>query len=141
MAQHFLLSPEAKTLSLIKVLRTTDKAAENAFRSIRWAETDGEPICPECGCPEYYNLKSRPVWKCKGCKKTVLDHVRHDLSWPQVGPSRHPRSHRDIHKRRERHFSASNEPRPWRFLQLRFRSLPQDARSHSAGSRRGCSER
>ena len=69
MAQHFLLSPEAKTLSLVKVLRMTDKAAENAFRSIRWAETDGEPICPECGCPEYYNLKSRPVWKCKGCKK------------------------------------------------------------------------
>lgn len=69
MAQHFLLSPEAKTLSLIKVLRMTDKAAENAFRSIRWAETDGKPICPECGCPEHYNLKSRPVWKCKGCKK------------------------------------------------------------------------
>lgn len=69
MAQHFLLSPEAKTLSLVKVLRMTNKAAENAFRSIRWAETDGEPICPECGCIEHYNLKSRPVWKCKGCKK------------------------------------------------------------------------
>lgn len=69
MAQHFLLSPEAKTLSLVKVLRMTDKAAETAFRAIRWAETDGEAICPECGCLEHYNLKSRPVWKCKGCKK------------------------------------------------------------------------
>ncbi len=69
MAQHFLLSSEAKTLSLVKVLRMTDKAAENAFRSIRWVATDGEPICPECGCLEHYNLKSRPVWKCKGCKK------------------------------------------------------------------------
>ena len=69
MAQHFLLSPEAKTLSLAKVLRMSDKAAETAFRSIRWSETDGEPICPECGCIEHYDLKSRPVWKCKGCKK------------------------------------------------------------------------
>jgi transposase-like protein len=69
MSQHFLLSPAAKTLSLAKVLRMTDKAAEMAFRSIRWAEADGEPVCPECGCLEHYNLKSRPVWKCKGCKK------------------------------------------------------------------------
>lgn len=69
MAQHFLLSPAAKTLSLAKVLRMSDKEAETAFRAIRWVETDGEPVCPECGCLEHYNLKSRPVWKCKGCKK------------------------------------------------------------------------
>jgi len=69
MAQHFLLSPEAKTLSLAKVLRMSDKAAETAFRAIRWPETKGEPICPECGSVESYDLKGRPVWKCKGCKK------------------------------------------------------------------------
>ncbi len=69
MAQHFLLSTGARTLTLAKVLRMTDKAAEKAFRSIRWASTDGEPVCPECGCTEHYNLKSRPVWKCKGCHK------------------------------------------------------------------------
>jgi transposase-like protein len=69
MAQHFLLSPAAKTLSLVKVLRMSDKAAEKAFREIRWAETGGEPVCPECGCTEHYDLKSRPVWKCKGCGK------------------------------------------------------------------------
>ena len=69
MAQHFLLSPEAKTLSLAKVLRMSDTSAEKSFRAMRWPETDGEPICPECGCIEHYNLKSRPVWKCKGCSK------------------------------------------------------------------------
>lgn len=69
MAQHFLLSPAAKTLSLAKVLRMSDKEAEKAFRAIRWAETDGEPVCPECGSLEHYDLKSRPVWKCKGCAK------------------------------------------------------------------------
>ena len=69
MAQHFLLSPEAKTLSLAKVLRMSDADAKASFRAMRWPETDGEPICPECGCTEHYNLKSRPVWKCKGCSK------------------------------------------------------------------------
>jgi transposase-like protein len=66
-AQHFLLSPAAKTLSLAKVLRMTDKQAEEAFRAIRW--TNGEPVCPECGGTEHYDLKSRPVWKCKACSK------------------------------------------------------------------------
>jgi len=69
MAQHFLLSAEAKTLSIAKILRMSDADAERSFRAMRWPETDGEPICPECGCTEHYNLKSRPVWKCKGCSK------------------------------------------------------------------------
>ena len=69
MAQHFLLSPAAKTLTLAKVLRMSDKAAETAFRAIRWAETEGEPVCPECGSVESYDLKGRPVWKCKACAK------------------------------------------------------------------------
>jgi len=69
MAQHFLHSPAAKTLSLAKVLRMSDQEAETSFRMIRWADTEGEPVCPECGCLEHYNLKSRPVWKCKGCAK------------------------------------------------------------------------
>lgn len=69
MAQHFLLSPTAKTLSLAKVLRMSDKQAEASFRSIRWHETDGNPVCPTCGGVDHYNLKSRPVWKCKACSK------------------------------------------------------------------------
>jgi transposase-like protein len=68
-SQHFLLSPADKILSLVKVLRMSDQDAAKAFRSIRWAETDGEPVCPKCGCLEHYNLNSRPVWKCKGCSK------------------------------------------------------------------------
>ena len=69
MAQHAPLSPAAKTLSLAKVLRMTDEQAAEAFRAIRWHETDGKPVCPECGGVDHYDLKSRPVWKCKGCAK------------------------------------------------------------------------
>ena len=47
----------------------SDADAEASFRAMCWPETNGEPICPECCCIEHYNLKSRPVWKCKGCSK------------------------------------------------------------------------
>ena len=48
MAQHFLLSKSAKTLSLASVFQMKDDEAEMAFRRIRWADTDGEPVCPHC---------------------------------------------------------------------------------------------
>jgi transposase-like protein len=69
MSQHFLLSPAAKTLSLVKVMRMSEAAARTAFRKIRWADTDGEPYCPKCGCCDAYDLKTRQVYKCKGCHK------------------------------------------------------------------------
>ena len=40
MAQHFLLSPKAKTLSLVKVMRMSDEAAREAFQAIRWHDTE-----------------------------------------------------------------------------------------------------
>jgi transposase-like protein len=69
MSQHFLLSPAAKTLSLVKVMRMSHDEARDAFRNIRFADTDGEPYCPECGCCDAYDLKTRQVYKCKGCSK------------------------------------------------------------------------
>lgn len=69
MAQHFLLSPAAKTLALVKIMRMSEEEAREAFCQLRWAENDGDPICPECGSVEHYDLKSRPVWKCKACSK------------------------------------------------------------------------
>jgi len=47
-SQHFLLSRRAKTLSLAAVFRMTDAQAEEV-RSVRWADTNGEPVCPVCG--------------------------------------------------------------------------------------------
>ncbi|MCZ4296578.1 IS1595 family transposase [Henriciella marina] len=68
MAQHFLLSPAAKTLSLAKVLRMSDEDAKSSFRALRWASTDGEPVCPKCGCLDHSDLKRPDYWQCKGCK-------------------------------------------------------------------------
>ena len=46
MAQHFLLSQAAKTLSLARVFTMKDEEAEMTFCRIRWHETDGQPVCP-----------------------------------------------------------------------------------------------
>jgi transposase-like protein len=67
MAQHFLLSAKARTLSLAKVMRYTDAEAYEVFKKVRWAENDGEPICPRCGCIAVYEYKARKIYKCKGC--------------------------------------------------------------------------
>jgi transposase-like protein len=67
-AQHFLLSPAARTLSLASVARMSDDEARATFQRIRWADNDGEPYCPRCGCLKVTALATRPVWKCSGCK-------------------------------------------------------------------------
>ncbi len=50
MPQHFLLSRVARSISLAKVARMSDDEAFSAFRTIRWASTEGEAVCPHCGC-------------------------------------------------------------------------------------------
>jgi transposase-like protein len=65
--QHFLLSAAARTLSLKAVFRMTDDEAYRVFCEMRWPETDGEAVCPRCGCYETYNITSRRRFKCVGC--------------------------------------------------------------------------
>lgn len=64
--QHFLLSTAARTLSLAKVMRMSDAEAFEAFKAIRWASTEGEPVCPRCGCLGAYVLNDRR-FKCADC--------------------------------------------------------------------------
>lgn len=68
MAQHFLLSPAAKTLSLASVARLSDEEAFETFRQMRWASTKGEAVCPRCGGVECYTFKARKIFKCKACQ-------------------------------------------------------------------------
>jgi len=72
MAQHFLLSKAAKTLSLAAVFTMKDADAEKTFRAIRWADTNGEPVCPHCGGVDAYDcrrLKGAPRFRCRACGK------------------------------------------------------------------------
>ena len=72
MAQHFLLSARARTLSIGKVQRMTETQVESAFAAIRWADTNGKPVCVHCGCPTVYEAR-RPNgalrFRCKACRK------------------------------------------------------------------------
>lgn len=72
MAQHFLLSARARTLSLAKVLRLTDREAQAALAGVRWADTHGKPVCVHCGCQTIYEAR-RPTgalrFRCKACRK------------------------------------------------------------------------
>jgi transposase-like protein len=67
MAQHFLLSSAARTLSLATVARMSDEEAWEAFKLIRWSDTAGEPACSRCGCLDSYTYKTRKVFRCKAC--------------------------------------------------------------------------
>ena len=69
--QHFLLTAAARSLSLAKVRRMTEPAAEAMFAALRSAETEGQPVCPRCGCRSCYDCR-RPAgaarWRCKACR-------------------------------------------------------------------------
>lgn len=67
MAQHFLLSAAARTMTLPQIMRMSEDAAFDLFKRIRWDQTDGEPVCGKCGCLAIYAFKARRIFKCKGC--------------------------------------------------------------------------
>ena len=71
MAQHFLLSAQARDLSLMKLFNMSEDEAFENFKAVRWSDTDGEPVCSECGnCGEHYFLKTRRQFRCKECNHT-----------------------------------------------------------------------
>lgn len=65
--QHFLLSAAARTLSLKAVFQMGEDKAYETFRQMRWPETEGEAVCPRCGCVESYDISSRRRFKCVAC--------------------------------------------------------------------------
>jgi transposase-like protein len=70
MAQHFLLSAAARSLSPGKVARMSEPGADNVFLRLRWPETDGKPVCPNCACRICYDCRrpsGQPRWRCKAC--------------------------------------------------------------------------
>lgn len=69
--QHFLLSSRARTLSLAHVMRMSDVEVETTFRELRWADTNGAPICPKCGSLDAYDCRrpnGAPRFRCRSCK-------------------------------------------------------------------------
>jgi len=75
MAQHFLLSAKSKTISELQVARMSEDEARITFEKLRWSDTDGVPVCNNCGCTESYIInttsnKGKAIrrYKCKSCR-------------------------------------------------------------------------
>ncbi|MEX0751606.1 MAG: IS1595 family transposase [Xanthobacteraceae bacterium] len=69
MAQHFLLSSQARTLSLKAIYAAGEDKAYETFCKLRWSATDGAPVCPHCGGLDAYKITTRCRFKCKSCDK------------------------------------------------------------------------
>ena len=71
MSQHFLLSAQARNLSLTKIVKMSDMEAFDLMKSIRWSDTNGEPVCPCCGSlKKPFFLKTRMQFRCRECFHT-----------------------------------------------------------------------
>jgi transposase-like protein len=72
MAQHFLLSRQAKTLNLASVFKMTDAEVEATFCQVRWPATNGAPVCATCGGLDAYDCRrpnGAPRFRCRACAK------------------------------------------------------------------------
>lgn len=67
MAQPFLLSSAARTLSLKAIYAAGGDKAYETFCRLRWADTQGEPVCPRCGSLDHYKITTRRRFKCAAC--------------------------------------------------------------------------
>ena len=63
MAQHFLLSAAARTLSLKAIYKAGEDAAYDTFC---WPETNGAAVCPRCGA-DATKISTRRKFKCRAC--------------------------------------------------------------------------
>ncbi|BDA85463.1 hypothetical protein Sa4125_30050 [Aureimonas sp. SA4125] len=70
MGQHFLLSPDCRTLTVMDLARITEAKAYAWFKQARWFKTEGKPYCPDCGTLRCYGM-TRSRFKCSdgACKK------------------------------------------------------------------------
>ena len=125
MAQHFLLSRPAKSLSLAQVFRMSDAEAEAIFAKVRWPETNGAPVCPSCGGLNAYDCRrpnGAPRFRCRACKTDF------SLQWDAFCLAQAPaqslsRGHCDLLQRGQRQVRARHVSRSWPLLQDRLRSL------------------
>ena len=68
--QHFLLSAQARTLSVRQVFAMSDEHAFDLFRELRWGKGE-DTVCPTCGSvAKHYFLRTRKQWRCKDCRRT-----------------------------------------------------------------------
>jgi len=70
MAQHFLLTAKARTLSIGRVFQMNEDQAFKVFKKVRWGDSKDIP-CPSCGVVhDHYFIATRHQWRCIACNHT-----------------------------------------------------------------------
>ena len=70
MSQHFLLTSQARSLSIRQIFGMTDVQAFDLFKELRWGAGE-ETACPVCASfAKHYFIKSRSQWRCRDCNHT-----------------------------------------------------------------------
>lgn len=64
----FLLSEAARLLTREAVSKLSEDAALDLFKQLRWADTNGEPVCANCQSPSHY-VTARQRFVCKECRE------------------------------------------------------------------------
>ncbi len=64
----FSQPPPAPLVSRLFFFSMGEDKAYETFKTLRFAETDGEAFCPRCGCTETYDIASRRRFECIGCR-------------------------------------------------------------------------
>jgi transposase-like protein len=132
-AQHFLLSRAAKSLSLAQVFRMTDAEAETAFKNLRWTETNGAPVSPICGSPDAYEAR-RPNgalrFRCRGCKKDFTVTSGTLFASHKLPLKSYLAAIAVFCNEVKGQVRAGSQPRSGRLLQVRVRPPAQVSRSH-----------
>ena len=131
MAQHFLLSRPAKTLTLAAVFRMTDAEAETAFAKVRWPQTDGAPVCPSCGGLNAYDCRrpnGAPRFRCRACKGDFSITSGTLFAFAQAPAPRLSRGDCDLLQRGQGQVGARALARSWRQYKCAFVSLTSSAR-------------
>lgn len=68
MAQHFLLTADARSLSPLAIARLSDDKCHAMLCELRWGSTE-IVICPKCGKQhKAYYIATRRQWQCKHCR-------------------------------------------------------------------------
>lgn len=69
--QHFLLSKQARSLSVKRITRLSDEEAFAEYVALRFVHNDGKPMCDRCGAQDPYFISTRRKWKCsrKVCQR------------------------------------------------------------------------
>ena len=91
MAQHFLLSAAARTLSLASVARMSDEEAERVFIRLRWARQRRQRLLPALRLHD--GLHGPPPERCsalalQSLPQGFLGHERHAVRLPQDAAAR-----------------------------------------------------